>query len=695
MSPEQAEARKVDGRSDIFSFGAVLYEMATGQRAFIGRSKISTLAAILQKDPRAAAELHAGLPRELEKIIERCLRKDPAWRYQSAADLKISLCEVQRELEAGALPPAVEAPPPPPPPPPSRLWIVALALGLAVGAAGAWWLATRGAPQTAAYGPVKPLTTYAGLEYDPALSPDGNQVAFAWDGETKGNFDIYVRLVEGGGVLRLTTDPAADRAPAWSPDGRRLAFLRDNALFLIPVLGGVERKLMQFPRGNLQLTPLSWSPDGKSLAVSGAEGASAPSIWIVSTESGEHRRASTPPKGYYYDISPGFSPDGRTLAFIRARDLYSRAVVLQDMNRDGSPKGRERELTGYDRMMQDLVWQPDGRGLLLSARQGGERTGLFRLTLRGALQPLGIDSDILRWPSLSRTGKRLAYEKRRMDSNIYRMDGPGPDGGPRPYDQCHVAAVVNSTARDFEPMLAPDGHGLLFNSDRGGFWEIHVASPDGSSQVALTAMGPTAMGSPRWSNDGQSIVFDRYENGHSMIYVVSAEGGKPRRITNEPASDIRPSFSRDGKWIYFSSNRSGRDEVWKMPSGGGPARQLTHNSGNEPFESPDGRLLYYANSQGIWSLAVAGGEPRLVLPEGKMQLYTVAGQSIYFGTKNPQSIWVLRLDTGKKFEYVRFPKDEIGFSAGTAITVSSDERTIMYAQMDRQESDLMLVENFK
>jgi Tol biopolymer transport system component/tRNA A-37 threonylcarbamoyl transferase component Bud32 len=692
MSPEQAEARKVDPRSDIFSLGAVLYEMATGQRAFLGRSKISTLAAVLQSDPKLAADLHSGLPRDLEKIIQRCLRKDPEWRYQSAADLKISLCDLQREIESG-----VYADAPPPPRQRAMRWSAALALGLALGASGAWWLASRSDRHTAAYGLVKPLTTYPGLEYEPALSPDGKQVAFAWNGRKQDNYDIYVRLVEGGTDLRLTTDPADDRAPAWSPDGRQLAFLRDRAIYLIPALGGVERKLMQFPRGSLYVSPLSWSPDGKFLAFSGTEDASQPSIWIVSTESGEHHRASTPPKGYYFEISPAFSPEGRTLAYIRARDSYSRAVILQGMNRDGIAKGKEHEVTSYDRRIEDLVWHADGRSLVLTIRQGGLRTGLFRLTPGGTPEPLGIDSDIVRWPSVSRTGNRLAYEKRRLDLNIYRMDGPGPDGGPRAYEECHVAAVINSTADDREPMLSPDGRRLLFNSDRWGFFEIHVSNADGSKQDALTKMGPTAMGSPRWSPDGQTVVFDRYENGHSWIYTINAEGGKPRQITNEAYADIRPSFSHDGKSIYFGSNRSGRNEIWKIPLGGGPAQQLTHNSGNEPLESPDGTVLYYTNGEGsqVWSLPLSGGDPKLVVPEADAFFYAVAGRSIYFGRRNPPGIWVLRTNTGRKFEYVRFPKDALAFDFGTVLTVSAGERTIMFAQFDHMESDLMLVENFK
>jgi len=577
-----------------------------------------------------------------------------------------------------------------------------LALGLSFGAIAGWWLASQGERRAAAYGPVKPLTTYSGQEHEPALSPDGNQVAFSWDGEKKDNFDIYVRLVEGGTALRLTTDPTPDHAPAWSPDGTRIAFTRGNAIYLISALGGMERRLLQFPHGTLSPAPvpsrLSWSPDGKFLAFTGSLDLGPAAVWIVSTDSGEKRRVSSPPKGYLNDFSPAFSPDGRTLAFVRVRDTYSRAVILMDMNLDGSPRGGEREATGYDRTLQDLTWQADGRGLILTIRQSLEHYSLWRFRLNGVLERLGMESDDVRWPSVSRVGNRLAYEKRRTDFNIYRMDGPGPDGGPQPYDQCHVTRVVDSTGIDRDPMFSPDGRRFLFNSDRSGYNEIHVADASGANQIALTNMGPTAMGSPRWSPDGQMVVFDRYENGHSMIYEVSAQGGKPRRLTDDPASDIRPSVSRDGRWIYFTSNRTGRNEIWKMASSGGPAQQVTHNSGDEAFESPDGKLLYYAPSPGpgLWSVPTGGGEPFLVLPEASFPRYAVAGRSIYYSLRDPASIWVLRLDTGRKFEYVRFPKDAAPFQGGgTAFTVSADERFIMYSQTDRRDSDLMMAENFR
>jgi Tol biopolymer transport system component/tRNA A-37 threonylcarbamoyl transferase component Bud32 len=698
MSPEQAEARKTDGRSDIFSLGAVLYEMATGKRAFLGRSKISTLAAILQGDPKPVAELHTGVPRDLARIIDRCLRKDPAWRFQSAADLKISLWDLQREIESGAAETAA-APQSRPAPRRFPLWPVALAAGLALGAGCAWWLGSRGTVADA-FGPVRPLTTYAGNESEPALSPDGKQVAFAWEGPNKDNYDIYVRLVDGGSPLRLTTDRADDRAPAWSPDGQRIAFVRDSAIYLIPALGGVERKLVQLPPGSLFLnlalpTALSWSPDGRFLAFNIAQDG-APSIRVASTESGEVRAISNPPKGYYLELSPAWSPDGRTLAYIRARDSFSRAVVLQEMNSDATPRGREREITGYGDRIEQLAWQPDGRSLIVSIRQRGERTGLFRLAIGGgAPRPLSIDAGLVIWPSLSRSGDRLAYQKRDVDVNIYRMDGPGPDGGPRSYDQCHVTSLIDSTARDREPALSPDGQHIAFNSDRLGYYEIHVAAADGSGQVALTKMGPTAMGSPRWSPDSQTIVFDRYENGHSSVYTIGADGGMPRRVTGDAYRDIRPSFSHDGKWIYFSSNRSGRIEVWKVPADGGTPQQVTHNSGIEAFESPDGKLLYYVSGQALWSVPAAGGDAKIVLAKDVFCLYAVAGHSIYYGVRNPPSLWVLRTDTGREFEYVRFPRQRLGLDGGTVFSVSADERTILFSQTDRLESDLMMVENLR
>ena len=216
MSPEQAEGKKVDARSDIFSFGSLLYEMVTGNEPFRRDSKLSTLSAILRDEPKAVGAIITDAPRDLEKIIARCLRKDPARRFQHMADVKVALEELKEESESGQSASIV------PQRRPERkklrwMWTLSGAAFLLILAAaiGYWFRRPKPHPTPTTV----PLTSYPGSQTNPAFSPDGKQVAFAWDGEQGDNFDIYVKLVDAGAPLRLTTNPAKEFAPAWSPDG--------------------------------------------------------------------------------------------------------------------------------------------------------------------------------------------------------------------------------------------------------------------------------------------------------------------------------------------------------------------------------------------------------------------------------------------------------------------------------------------
>jgi serine/threonine protein kinase len=214
MSPEQAEGKKVDARSDIFSFGSLLYEMVTGRKAFQGDSMLSTMSAILREGPKPASEIVEGLPRELERIIMRCLRKSPERRFQAMPDLKVALEELKDESDSGTLSRD--------PAPQKRysqrpVWVTALII-VAVGAL--WLIRSRAKPPEVTLS-AAPLTTYPGFENEPSFSPAGSQVAFSWNGH------IYVKLIgTAGPPLRLTADPVPDFSPVWSPDGRFVAFLR-------------------------------------------------------------------------------------------------------------------------------------------------------------------------------------------------------------------------------------------------------------------------------------------------------------------------------------------------------------------------------------------------------------------------------------------------------------------------------------
>ena len=300
MSPEQAEGKQVDHRSDIFSFGAVLYEMVTGRRAFDGDSKLSTLTTILRDEPPSVSGIVPSVPRDLERIIARCLRKDPERRFQHMDDLKVALRELKDDSDSGTL--FVT--------PPVRrnrkrrvIWVTALVVLVAAAAAG-WMVLTRNkAPQLPMS--AAPLTTYPGSELQPSFSPDGNQVAFSWNGEKQDNYDIYIKLIGAGTPLRLTSDPAPDYCPAWSPDGKWIAFLRTldeekAAVMLIGALGGGERKLAEIYRPPATFAlPLGlfWSVDGNSLAIADKGSPDEPfGLFLLSIESGEKRRLTSPPR---------------------------------------------------------------------------------------------------------------------------------------------------------------------------------------------------------------------------------------------------------------------------------------------------------------------------------------------------------------------------------------------------------------
>jgi eukaryotic-like serine/threonine-protein kinase len=246
MSPEQAQGKRLDGRSDIFSFGALLYEMITGRRAFSSQTTVSTLAAILNQEPKPAREIVPDLPREVDRVIGLCLRKDPARRFQHMDDLKVALEALKEESDSGTLAAAV----PSRIPGLRRLPVLVAGAAVLVGAT-AWFSFRQPSKPTSQTSKIWPLTTYPGTERHPSFSPDGSQIAFSWNGSKQDNFDIYVKLVSGGPPLRLTTNAAADTAPSWSPDGTQIAFLRHvgdrGSIFLISPLGGPERKLTERP----------------------------------------------------------------------------------------------------------------------------------------------------------------------------------------------------------------------------------------------------------------------------------------------------------------------------------------------------------------------------------------------------------------------------------------------------------------
>ena len=695
MSPEQVQGRNVDARSDVFSFGSILYETVTGRRPFAGDTAPLLMASIVRDEPTPPHEVLPSIPLELEKWIARALRKEPERRWQSMADVRVALAELKQELDTGKAI-ALAAP--------SRsarrpwLWpAIAIAL-LAAGALG-WWSLSR--PEALPPLRLVPLTALPGLESDPAISPDGTQVAFTWKDENAENFDLYVKLIDGGQQLRLTETPENEWEPAWSPDGTRIAFIRHvkddegklaRGIFLVSALGGPARPVAK----SLSWShALSWSPEGKLLATVDRESRDdRNAIYLVSIGSGEKRRLTDPPRDCVFaaefcgDDSPVFSPDGSTVAFVR----QSKERHIFRVPAEG---GEPLRLTRTSGMAGVLAWTPDGRSLIFSDSQDLTLQGrLWRIPSSGGEpEALPITEDAFR-PSLSREGNRMVFEKDLSDLNLWRVAGPKATQreGPR--------KLSASTRDEFMTDISPDGKKIAFTSLRTGRSEIWVADSDGRNAFQLTFFGPGESFAevPQWSPDGRFITFVAQlpPDFNGDIYVVQSEGGAPRRLTLSPSSEFQPSWSRDGKWIFFTRNgETGVSQIWKMPASGGEPIQFTHQGGIMARESPDGRSLFVRSLKpGIFRAPVEGGEEeKLVDTNGPFLLWDVYDEGLCF-VETPAGqkpvVMCYELATRKLTRVAVLDK-----LPRWGLAVSPDGKWIVYDQEDVTGSDLILVENFR
>jgi Tol biopolymer transport system component/DNA-binding winged helix-turn-helix (wHTH) protein len=563
---------------------------------------------------------------------------------------------------------------------------------------------------------IVPLTSYPGAELSPTFSPDASQVAFSWNGEQQDNFDIYVKLVDRGDPLRLTSNAGPDTSPAWSPDGRHIAFLRQGSVFLISPLGGPERRL-----ADVQAMHIDWTPDSKSLAVSSrGDGAGNYRLLSISIESGEtHNLVSPPGKGYSLgDVSFAVSPDGLTLAFARFSSNTTTDLFLAPF-----ATGEPRRLAEVSSVVWGIGWTPDGRELVYAAGQSASAATLWRRAIQA---PFGANSSRIDGtedgsvePTIARhsheNAVRVAYERITLDTNIWEKAAAETNASPR--------RIIASTRLDADPQFSPDGRRIAFSSDRSGIRQIWVCDSDGSHPAQLTSFKSGYANAPRWSPDGQRIAFAAVIDKNRDIYVISPEGGAPRRLTAEPSEEGKPSWSRDGRWIYFYSTRTGSVEIWKLPTETGQPVQVTSGGGQECFESPDGKVLYYESGgqRGLCSIptsqAAAQAGP-IFLPSGRKGWWAVADKGIYFvefdeksavpgryGSSFVLSGWasgMSRVSQPIKFydfatrrvrQVGTIDKEVVRILPGLSVT--HDGSRIAWPQIDHAESDLMMIENFR
>ncbi|HKC12129.1 MAG TPA: protein kinase [Vicinamibacteria bacterium] len=689
MSPEQAAGKKVDGRSDIFSFGAVLYEMVTGRRAFAGNSTAETLAAVLREQPKALSEVVPGVPRDLEKVILRCLQKDLGRRFQQMADVKVELQEIKEESDSQ--PAAAQVPAP------RRRWRLVAALAGALLLAVAVWLRWRSRGIELASPRLVPLTSMRGAVRYPTFSPDGGQIAFAWDGEKGDNWDIYLKMIGSSEIRRLTTDPAPDWAPSWSPDGRQIAFVRfqpganpqlfpPGTIHLVSPVGGSDRKLSDFP-ARLRL---SWSPDGRWLAA-GRYGSptetdpEAAGIYLIPVLGGEPR-LMTSAKAPACHHDPALSPDGHHLAYAScASNIFSCHVYVMELGADYVPAGPPRRLSRQAGWISGLAWARDGNSLIYSTSGSLRRVWIVGDRLPESIELAGPPAFT---PVIAASLDRLAFSHGRSSKAIYRFEvGRPPE------------ALLESSLQDTLPDFSPDGRRIAFESRRSGENEIWLAAADGSNPMQLTHGPGIAQGTPRWSPDGQRIAFDsQAEDEKWDIWTIDADGGSPRRMTLDPGNNNMPSWSHDGHWIYFRSDRAGAGEVWRIPATSGSEERVTHGGGDLAYKSADGKTLFFTRTFAdgpLFALPLAGGPERKVLECVPLKGFAVGPGGVYhFGcAADPRAVPLYLLDPAIGRDRLLGKLEQALPISG--LTVSPDGKTILYVKGENQGGELMMIENFR
>jgi Tol biopolymer transport system component/serine/threonine protein kinase len=543
MSPEQAEAEAIDARSDIFSFGIVLYEMATASRPFHGDSAMSIISSILKDTPRSIAELRPDLPPDFHRIVRRCMAKDPARRFQTALDVQNELEDLQQHASTETVVAQARQSK-------RRIWI---ATGAALFAAAGFGVYTwfkpfdRSLKTTPLRATFTRLTSRPGAEFFPSLSPDAKWIVYS--GEGTGNRDIYLQSVSGQTAINLTQDSADDdEQPRFSPDGELIAFRSGRDGGGIFIMGRTGEAVHRVTRGGFNP---AWSSDGKQIAYTTVRTEIRPQnaeersdLMVVAVTGGKPRTVHAGDS-----MLPNWSPNNRRIAF--SGRFVGGQVLPGISNLFTIPLTGEspRQVTSGDSLDWNPVWAPDGSHLYFISNRGGSpniwRVGIDQDSgeARGQPEPLTSPASFAAHLSISADGQRIAFSAVQETQNIQK---------------------------------------LQFNPSTGDA----IAEP-----VPITT-GSRFWSSPDPSPDGKWVVFYSQVQPEGDLYMTRTDGsGVMSQLTGDAATDRVPRWSPDGEWISMFSDRSGKLEVWKMRVDGSELQQVTRTGGGVSAWSPDGRQL--------------------------------------------------------------------------------------------------------
>ena len=639
MSPEQAAGAAIDERSDIFSFGILLYEMATGERPFKGDSRVALVSSVLKDDPTPVGEIDPSLPERLREIVHRALEKDPGDRFQTASDLRAELGELSQQVLSGEMVPASG-----PSPVVSgagdsgglgvfikRNKAAALVVAIAVAAIGLTFRYAVPRESPAGTLRITPVTSGLGWEFGPTWSPDGSQIAYAVAQD--GTSDIAVLSLGGGEPHVIASGPHDEVPPRWSPDGSKIAFISDRGLggtiYWVPPTGGTARKLAETGIPYLArwdatyaMGARPWSPDGRTLLFSSSLADGGIGIFRVDVDGGAQEQVTHPAAGSE-DMMASMSFDGSRIAFVRA------TAGLRSIWTMPATGGEPQPLLESEFNPEEPSWRPDGRRIVFSSERSGARNLWEIDTVSGELRQLtsGPGADMA--PTVSADG-RIAYTNFGHQLDFYWLPIAGDEVERR---------LTSQRGDNFGPRVSPDGSRVVFQSNRTGNDEIWLLELDSGAQRQVTDDRATDR-LPVWSPDGRQILFVSNRGGPFQLWVTDAEEPSPHRlieqeipVPGDPWGSIRvtPKWAPDGSAIGYIALGDRGPTLWLVdPDGNDPRETNLANVLSFDWYTGSRRVVYSRiaeDGSGAAETYIAdleSGEEVLMIRAGLNAEFTVA-----------------------------------------------------------------------
>ncbi len=699
MSPEQASGEPaIDGRSDVYSLGCVVYEMLRGTPPFTGPTAQAVIAKHLGQPAPVLAPAGVVLP-AISTAVARALAKSPADRFATAAEFVRAL---EPSSSAGHAPPRTIR---------ARPLVLGAALILGIGAIVgiariAGW--PVGAPRAASFSSVAPghqrklsqLTVGEGIEESPAWSPDGTRLVYA--GEVGGFRQLFVRTVATGEDRQLTHSQRDDIQPAWSPDGHRIAFARANTprgklepsdinawyfeggdIWTLDLASGNETKLVDDAFGP------AWAPDGTRLAFD-ARWAGPRRVWVADARGRNARQVSADSNETVVHAGARWSPDGTHIVF-RRMEKTKWDIAVAD-----ATSGSMVRLTNDITPDLDPVWAPNGRSVYFASARGGG-LNLWRLPVAPNGAPTGPAEQLTTGagddvqPAPSPDGRRIAFAVRGINSDIWRLPVSPETGRPTGPPE----SVVATSRVESRGAWSPDGSIIAFNSDRTGDMNLWLRSLGTATERQLTR-GPGGDYQPNWSSDGRTVAFFSGRSGNADVWTVRVSDGTLTQLTHDPSTDTNPFYSPDGQQIAFLSDRGGRAEVWVMRADGSGQRRVYEGGAGGHFLrwTADGTAIVFRAELGvqtqILAVPVNGGAPtRLADVASGAHMSFSPDRSLVLDVRGHKSLWVHPLDGRPAYQAFAFSDPDIRIDYPVW---SPDGRWVLFDHAAPRSGDLWMLE---